>query len=415
MKWNQITLGIAAGAVVLSSLALPQRSEAVTTHTVSALAALVPAQNPADARKVRVELSTFRCFNADEDGALSDGDEPYLMPLMVWADGTTIKVSQLNTASVRTTRATKVHDNLGRSNVKAGDQFGIPKSTGTYENTILPIDAGNLADGRKLAQVGVLVVACEEDGTTDSAMAAGYAKMCSIIEAELNKAIRTLSQPNIGQVTQKVQDAVIKVVTKKTLSGFNIFGIVDPDGFVGSGFAQFTYDQLDKAGANGLPINMIFEDKDAGVKYGITGSARVITQPVNKTVRVTIPKIKAIDDLEGFGMGDPDFVARITIDGQAWTSPEKSGETITPNWSFAKRCTVPEITITIELFEKDGVSADERCDINPKKSVKSLSMRYNILTNKIKGDIVGNGNANILARGAGDSDRCEITFNVSQS
>lgn len=365
---------------------------------------------------VRLDLQTFHCINADEDSAISDGDEPYLLPVAVFVDGNTVSLKTLSSSSAFLRRANKAHGNLNREHVRSGERFSIPAATGRFETLVTPIDTGGLADPKRTTQVGILVVACEEDATADSVINAGYNTLISTLQTELNNAIRNLQNPDIPTIQAKIQAAVMNKMKKQTLKSLNIFGAIDPDGFVGAQFSQFTFGQLEAAGTSGLPISMNFKDTEAGVEYQIEGRASFPSPPKRANVSVVINRIKAIDDLEGFGRGDPDFQARMTVDRQIYNSPEKSGETIRPNWTKTVSTLNNPVQILIELYERDGVtSADERCDINPKKGVKPLSLFIDTTTGRITGDVTGQRGVPITVRGAGDSDRCEITFTVNSN
>ena len=362
---------------------------------------------------VRFDLQTFHCLNADEDSAVSNGDEPYLLPVAVYVDGNTVSLATLGTSTAFLQRAPRAHGNLNRSNVRGGERFTIPADTGRFATNISLIDTGGLANPKSSTQIGILVVACEQDGTSNSVINAGYNTLVATLQTEINNAIRSLTAPNIAQIQNKIRSAVVAKMTKQTIKTLNIMGAIDPDGIVGAQYAQFTYGQLEAAGPAGLPIAMDFNDTEEGVRYRIEGRASFPAAPRNSNVGVTINRVRAIDDLEGFGAGDPDFKARITVDRNVYNTPEKTGNTITPNWNTSRMTSNNPVQILIELFEVDSTSADERCDINPRNGVKPLSLFIDTTTGRITGDVTGMRGVPITVRGAGDSDRCEITFTVT--
>lgn len=364
--------------------------------------------------KVQIDLQTFTCINADEDSAISDGDEPYLIPVAVFVDGNTVSLQTIGTSTAFLMRAPRIHGNLNRKNVRGGERFSIPTDTGRFSTGVLPINTNGLADPEGSVQVGILVLACEQDGTNGSVIATGVNTLVSTLQAELNKAIQTLSQPDIKVIQDKIFAAVKSKMTKATLKTLNLMGAIDPDGIIGVQFVQYNLKRLKSAGAAGIPIFMDFNDTDAGCHYQVEGRIGMqVAAPVAKTIRVTVNMVQAIDDLEGFGMGDPDFQARISIDRQVFNTPEKTGKTIRPNWTVARASNNPSVPVLIELFEKDWPSADERCDINPKKGVKPLSLFVNPATGAISGDVSGQVGVPITVAGAGDSDKCRITFTIT--
>lgn len=232
-----------------------------------------PQPVPAGSLPVTLQLNQFICHNADEDSFYSNGDEPYLFVAAIYADGTTIQLSNLANARVRIQSPSKTHGNLGRKNVKAGNRFAIPPSTGRFSTNILPI--GGLPENiaKEKSMVGLIVIAMEEDATPTKAANAGGQALVKVLQKELDQAIRTISSPDVNLLKTRIASAMRQAIKQESLRSISgIFSVVDPDDYIGADFAMWSYQQIQNAGSAGLPINMHF--KKSGVHYQVTGLVR---------------------------------------------------------------------------------------------------------------------------------------------
>jgi len=136
---------------------------------------------------------------------------------------------------------------------------------------------------------------------------------------------------------------------------------------------------------------------------------------MDRTLSLTITRVRQIDNPDGFLSGQADYYAKVQIDGIWLKSDHRhNAPEWRPNWVFrraaARNATVP---IRIELWDHDSTSGDDRCDINPTKGRKRLDLNYNMSTGRITGDMTSTRGTLIHARGAGDSDRAEIWFRLN--
>ncbi|MCA9403328.1 MAG: hypothetical protein KC897_06065 [Candidatus Omnitrophica bacterium] len=131
--------------------------------------------------RVKVQLQNFHIIRADEE----DDEEPYIIPLVAWMDGTTIDAANIPTSTVRVDRAFQheVHGNLPVSNSQgSGSSISIPVNVGHFEediqliglNLINHCDPGDMKNClitmQKLMNattVWVMVIALEEDESPD--------------------------------------------------------------------------------------------------------------------------------------------------------------------------------------------------------------------------------------------------------
>lgn len=218
---------------------------------------------------VTIHLKRFICANPDED---SGKDEPYLMPIAIFADGTTIKIMDLNNACVRTYSSAKVHNNLPQG-LKKNKVVEIPVETGKYHVNMKPIEAIGTTLGKQMALCGIVVIALEEDSTPYDVAKKGRDVLKVELEKKLNELIRKLKQPDtasINEMISSIKTKVIEAMKKKTLDSISgIFSLVDPDDFVGSSYLMWKYDEIQKAGGKGISFTMEF--KGDGVRYKIEG------------------------------------------------------------------------------------------------------------------------------------------------
>jgi hypothetical protein len=365
---------------------------------------------------VSLELSRFICHNADEDSFYSNGDEPYLFVAALYADGTTIRVADISGATVRLQSPSRTHGNLGRTGVDGGDSFAVPPGTGRFLTTIRPIDTGGLADGRRLARVGVVVIAMEEDATPDSAADAGRRALVEGLQRELNAAVRSLREPDVEALRSRLADKIREAVTEESLRSISgIFSLADPDDYIGAAWGMWSYQEIEDAGAAGLPISMGF--RKSGVDYSLSGRVqREAMAPRPVTVRVH--RARQIDNLDTDPIvtsNEADFYALVSIGGVERRSGTAGGhDDVRPDWRLSAPVSDGTVPITIRLFDEDGGLAgdDDSCDINSRAGRRELSLRYNLATGEITGDVTGRRGEVLHSRGAGDSSRAEVWFSI---
>ncbi len=140
--------------------------------------------------------------------------------------------------------------------------------------------------------------------------------------------------------------------------------------------------------------------------------------PTLRFVYLTIQRVSQINNPDGLFAGQADYYARVCMDG-LWFAKSRHQEnrrTITPNWLFGfafSNNRDRSIRIRIELWDHDSTSADDLCDINPRRRKRHLDLTYNTATGRIGGDVSGTRNSNITVRGSGDSNRAELRFRIT--
>ncbi|MCB9464148.1 MAG: hypothetical protein H6682_10715 [Candidatus Eisenbacteria bacterium] len=175
---------------------------------------------------VFVDLNTFELIRADEE----DDEEPCIVPLVIFMDGTTVDVLDLSHSTVRvaTPKRKALHGNIPQYNgsIGSGDSITIPDDVGLFESEILPINI-ELADDPLLealfgfridysqltnaTMVWVLVLAMEEDATSDEAAEAARDAFVQGLRSELNNCIQSMELADAIQLIRNGQnlDAVL--------------------------------------------------------------------------------------------------------------------------------------------------------------------------------------------------------------
>jgi hypothetical protein len=254
---------------------------------------------------VFVELQNFHILKADEE----DDEEPYIVPVVLFMDGTTLNVLDLANSSVRvaTSQRADTHGNIPQynSSIGSGDDISIPEDVGRFESEILPINIAMADDPlleamfgfrvdysqlTKATTVWVAVMAMEEDATSTEAANAARDAFMEGLRAELNGCIQSLTLTDAirlvknGQTMKdllKADDAELcgyvatedssildqiraklKALAKDAATGeelddaLNWFpggvtnlldNVADHDDVIAFGYKSFTYDQLWRA------------------------------------------------------------------------------------------------------------------------------------------------------------------------
>lgn len=241
---------------------------------------------------VVVDLQSLNVINADEDG---EGDEPYLLVAVIYADGTTINPADFPNSSIRIDSAQAVHNNVPHKNhygnpLKSNTWAAVPDATGRFEKTILPIglefvDVAGPELLKNSTRIWILVVAMEEDGTSDKAAMAARNALINGLQKEVNAAVRSMqlgqvsAAPDIAAIQARLQTEVLGAAKAETFSFMDpanamlaLDDVIDPDDLVGVAVAHISYNQILKAGKQGVPVQMSF--KKSGIQYALTGKVR---------------------------------------------------------------------------------------------------------------------------------------------
>ena len=346
-----------------------------------------------------------------------------------------------------------IRDVNGNNRIDAGDELIKSEKTGTTNESIT-------LDGLGVGTYFAEVKSVAGDDSTTYDLKLDYKKGVRDFESEPNN---TFSEPDLvggsvgignlnttrhmrGQVSPTDQTDIYKFhvdtltqfsATLKSETGnanlelirdFNSNGILDNG------------DLLQASRKTGTVNDTVYSDRLIAGDYflRVTNSSTVSSTydldlkgtPITKAnFGVTIERIKAIDDLEGWGRGEADLYAMTTIAGEEKAFHDinlHDDDDITPNFNFTKDVDITSryIPFTIKVFESDGggllSSSHEHVDINPLKGQKDLTLSYDTLTGRVIGNELSayrvyQEGESITIYGSGDSDRGMVTFKVNYS
>lgn len=250
---------------------------------------------------IEVKLDTLSIPDADEPR----DEEPYLLVATIWADGTTIDPLNFATSHVRLDASAGAHGNVPPMIYYQGS-VAIPASTGTFRRQILPIglNALELAESfgktvdvdtlTKNTLIAIVVVAMEEDATSDDTANAARRAMISGLRDGLNQIIQSMTLTQVqspgfandlmsrmtalgDQVLDKVKDAAVASTLGDLwwLPGMiltKLGEIADPDDFIGANVAIFRYEDFRKS--NAVRIDLPLQGGSDSARYRVTGWAR---------------------------------------------------------------------------------------------------------------------------------------------
>jgi hypothetical protein len=265
---------------------------------------------------VYVNLHTFRVVKADEE----NDEEPYIIPIIAYLDGTTFDVTSLPTSSVRmeTSQRQNTHGNLSQSDsLGSGVDISIPKDVGYFEKEILPINIQlveaekskvRLRDVTRSTVVFIMVIALEEDANDDSVANAVRDTVVAGLQQKFNQCVQGMTLFDVFNMMQqglKLEDIVTtheevtfcgyQATAEKTILDqiteslvgmarsagkeevflnawtflhggvINSFDdVVDPDDYIGLAWRAFTYDQLMRE-PGAIPFTLDFKRNNVSI------------------------------------------------------------------------------------------------------------------------------------------------------
>jgi len=233
---------------------------------------------------ISIELLKLKCIHADEGG----GDEPYLIPVAVYLDGTTIKVFPTSSRHARIQSPAKTQGNLirdpGSDALHDNQTIGIPVPTGQFATSILPIgleykDKIDADTAQSITKVAILVVAMEEDSSPQSSIDAARDALVANLQSQLDAILQNGVFPafdasSATSMAGALQSAVEAAAKADTLSDWwkpwVLLEIGNPDDIVGVGYKLVSYADIKKAGYAGIPFSLDFNG--SGSHYTVEGN-----------------------------------------------------------------------------------------------------------------------------------------------
>lgn len=101
---------------------------------------------------------------------------------------------------------------------------------------------------------------------------------------------------------------------------------------------------------------------------------------------LVITKVTALDAADAWMAGPDDFYARVTIDGQVFTTKIKRQRNhAEPNWKITKDVRRGPHDVKLEIFDKDIGKGDDKIDINRIDDKRDLDFTVNTRTCRVDG------------------------------
>ena len=249
---------------------------------------------------VSISLGPLHILRAQEE----DDEEPYVIVVLIFADGNTVKLLQMGQSSVRIMATQRTHGNVwDDGDLGSGDNPHILERF--PDTTILPIGldvlelleslettVGSIPSHQTLMKntsVFLLAIAMEEDETRTSDADKLRDTLVDSLESEVNAAIRRIDI-GVNTDTAALQDqfsAQMDEIIKNVMGAlkseiadikkdiilslpFRLLEAADPDDRIGEAFDYFTYQEILDAGPAGTTRRLDFmrcDDGDCDTHY----------------------------------------------------------------------------------------------------------------------------------------------------
>jgi uncharacterized protein YodC (DUF2158 family) len=219
-----------------------------------------------------VRLERLDVLDADEDGLLSDGDEPYLIALGFR--------SRLSTPGSTQVWWSGVLDDDWAAGTESGGHAAIPESMGkvVFDNVDRP-NAAAVAAGQVPEILGTILVVMESDATPFDAVRDKMNELKSFVSGRLIDLVEhgTINLadpgPQLDQITRDAKDQLEPGVFDAIVLFLESF--TDPDDLVGTRSLVLVAGDASLAGQTRLPLladqGIDWEFENGGIKYKVTG------------------------------------------------------------------------------------------------------------------------------------------------
>jgi hypothetical protein len=227
----------------------------------------------------------MRCISESD---ASGHSEPYVWPILLWVDDTTIGSGEIvGSSSIPPTPGARI---VVKGGIKAGDDIEMPALQQTF--------AHRFEDGLSLRNIGVVVALFEEDETPDNAVRAAY----SAFQSELPLAVADFIRTNLRAPEPAEREAIANVVQPKVeaagsdaLSAFEKFQV-----FIGSlnlddqiGFATEFVEVTDNTSSSSFTLQFV----DSNNNYEIDGRVELRQTPPQDPCQAQIGRVQAASSL----------------------------------------------------------------------------------------------------------------------
>lgn len=126
-------------------------------------------------------------------------------------------------------------------------------------------------------------------------------------------------------------------------------------------------------------------------------------------ITVTVSSVKGLDKVDELSGGD--YFARVTIDGDAQSTPVVKDTKFKPNWKISKSVSSGEHKVKLELIDKD-LAEDDPVDINRLDKKRDLEFTVDTKSCKIEGFSSTQKCGTTITRTGKENKKAEISFKV---
>lgn len=159
-----------------------------------------------------------------------------------------------------------------------------------------------------------------------------------------------------------------------------------------------------------IVASKIFARSAKGLFAALAITAALPAAAQAQEIIVNIARVRALDVIDKLSKAD--FLARVTIDGEAFTTPAvRNQDDIRPNWTLRKRVSPGVHNIKIEILDKD-VSKNDLIDINRINGKRDLDFQVDTRNCIVTGFQQAYRCRSVIQRGGNEAKKAEITFTV---
>ncbi|MDO9381375.1 MAG: hypothetical protein Q7T86_00780 [Hyphomicrobiaceae bacterium] len=127
-------------------------------------------------------------------------------------------------------------------------------------------------------------------------------------------------------------------------------------------------------------------------------------------ITVSVTSVNGLDKVDELSGGD--YFARVTIDGDAQSTPVVKDKSFKPDWKIKKSVSGGEHKLKLELIDKD-LSEDDPVDINRLDNKRDLEFTVDTKSCKIEGFSSTQRCGSTITRAGKENKRAEISFKIT--
>ncbi len=128
---------------------------------------------------------------------------------------------------------------------------------------------------------------------------------------------------------------------------------------------------------------------------------------------ITISQLTALDAADVWLAGPDDFYARVTIDGEVFSTRIKRQQNVAqPNWKISKVVSNRKVDVRLEIYDKDIGKPDDKIDINRITPKRDLDFVVDTRRCRVEGFADSFRCGDEIRRQGNEDKKAEIVFYV---